>query len=187
MSPPFFVQIGGRKLTSQFFKVGKIITTHGIKGEIRVYSYTDFPEERFTSGNQLFIGEAGNPTNFTVEVQYSKPHKNMYILKFQKLDMINDVEKFKGLYLWIPEEQQKELDKDEFYYHQIIDCVVETTEGKELGIVKEILNTGANDVWIVKSNDKKEDILIPYIEQVVKNVNIKDKRIIIEIIEGLID
>ncbi len=174
-------------MASKFFKVGKVVTTHGIKGEIRVYSYTDFPEERFASGNQIYIGEIDNPTNFIVDVQYSKPHKNMYILKFQQLNMINDVEKFKGFYLWIPEEQQKELDKDEFYYHQIINCSVETMDGQELGIVKEILSTGANDVWIIKSNDKKEDILIPYIEQVVKEVNIKEKKIIIELIEGLLD
>ncbi len=163
------------------------MNTHGIKGEIKIYSYTDFAEERFAEGNQLFIGEIGNPTNYSIEIQYSKSYKNMYILKFQQLNIINDVEKFKNLYLWIPKEQQKELDKDEFYYHQIIGCKVVTTEGQELGVVKEILSPGANDVWVVKSNDKKEDILIPYIEPVVKEVNLEDKKIIIKIIEGLID
>lgn len=169
-----------------FFRVGKIVNTHGINGEVKINLHTDFPEDRFRKGNQLFIGEKADST-FNVEIQSSKPYKNMYLLKFKDLDTINDVEKFKNQYLWIPKEQQKELDKNEFYYYQIIGCNVVTTDGKEIGVVKDIFSPGANDVWVVKSKDNNKELLIPYIEPIVKKVDIENKKILIDVIEGLLE
>lgn len=172
----------------QFIKVGKIVNTFGIKGELKVYLYTDFPKERFKKGNQLHLGQMDNPSQLIVEVQSAKPHKNMYLLSLKGFENIDDVEKFKEHFLWITKDQQGELDEEEYYYHQIIGCKVITNDGEELGIVKEILSTGANDVWVLKSPlEGKKDILIPYIEQVVKKVDVKEKEIIIEVIEGLLD
>ncbi|GAT42148.1 16S rRNA processing protein RimM [Listeria monocytogenes] len=88
--------------------------------------------------------------------------------------------------LKIKEAQLTDLEENEFYFHEIIGCIVVTTDGEELGEITEILTPGANDVWVVKGSDKKEK-LIPYIADVVKEININDKKITIEVMEGLLD
>ncbi len=103
------------------------------------------------------------------------------------MNNINDVEKYKGSLLVIKKDQlDDDLEENEFYYHEIINCMVFTMEKEPIGQVKEILSPGANDVWVVKSN-KGKDILIPYIASVVKHVDIDKKEIIIEPMEGLIE
>ncbi|MGD9677090.1 MAG: ribosome maturation factor RimM [Vulcanibacillus sp.] len=171
----------------KFFRVGKIVNTHGLNGEVKIFLHTDFAEARFEKGNYLFIGEKANSTNLEVEIVYSRPYKDMYILKFKDLNTINDVEKYKNLFLWVPTEQQIDLDNNEFYYFEIIGCNVVTLDGLEIGVVKEILSPGANDVWVVKSKLSDKEIFIPYIESVVKDVDVQNKRITIELMEGLIE
>ncbi len=174
-------------MDSDFVKVGKIVNTFGIKGELKIYLSTDFPEDRFQKGKILFIGKESLPNEIEVEVESSKPFKNLYLLKFKNYSNINDVEKYKNYYLWITKDMQGDLEEGEFYYHQIIGCRVITVQGKEIGIIKEIISTGANDVWVVKAHDmNKKDILIPYIESVVKEINIEEQKVIIEEMEGLL-
>lgn len=173
-------------MNSNFIRVGKIVNTIGLKGELKIYLYTDFAKERFKIGNQLFIGNVNNPSQIKVEIQSSKPYKNMYVLKFKDYNDINDVENLKNNFLWINKEQQKELTDGEYYYHQIIGCKVISTENEMIGEVKEIFSPGANDVWVVMSNNRKE-ILVPYIDSVVKEVDVINKKITIELIDGLMD
>lgn len=106
-------------------------------------------------------------------------------MTFEDRDSINDVEWMKGGYLKVAAEDQHDLDDDEFYYHEIIGCEVYLTDDTYIGHVKEILSPGANDVWVVQRH-RLRDALIPYIEQIVKQVNVKDKKIIIENMEGLL-
>lgn len=168
----------------KWFNVGKIVNTHGIKGELKVLSMTDFPEERYQKGNELtlFI-EGKEPKSLTI-ASYRK-HKNFDLLMFEGYSDINEVEGFKQGILKVDESQLQDLDEGEFYFHEIIGCVVRTTSGDELGVVKEILSPGANDVWVVKAPRGKEH-LIPYIEDIVKKVDIAQKEIIIEPMEGLL-
>lgn len=169
----------------KWFNVGKIVNTHGIKGEARVISKTDFAEERYAPGNQiyLFMPESKEPIQLTI--QSHRVHKNFDLLTFKGYENMSDVEKMKGGILKIREDQLTELDQDEFYFHEIIGCLVFTTAGEEVGKVREILTPGANDVWVVKGKGGK-DILIPYIEQVVKKVDVKEQMIIIEPMDGLL-
>jgi 16S rRNA processing protein RimM len=95
------------------------------------------------------------------------------------------VEKFKEGILKVPDSQLGELEENEYYFHEIIGCTVTTVSGEELGKVSEILTPGANDVWVIKGKGGKE-ILIPYIEDVVLKVDIKEKQITIEPLEGLL-
>jgi len=169
-----------------YLKVGQIVNTFGIKGELKIYLHTDFPEERFKKGSILLIGDESTPNLFSVTVKNAKPYKNMYLILLDGLEDINKVEKYKGKFLWIKKEQQGELAEGEFYYHEIIGSKVLTTEGEELGVIKEILTPGANDVWVVKPNKGNKDILIPYVNSIVKNVNTVDKIVTIEVIEGLL-
>lgn len=169
----------------KWFNVGKIVNTHGIRGEVRVISKTDFPEQRYKVGNVLYLFMPGSNKPIELTVKTHRTHKNFNLLTFEGFENINEVEKFRDGILKVPESQLGELDEDEFYYHEVIGCHVVTTEGLELGKVTEILSPGANDVWVIKSSEGKE-ILIPYIEDVVKKVDVKEKVILIQPMEGLL-
>jgi 16S rRNA processing protein RimM len=172
-------------IMEKWFNVGKIVNTHGIRGEVRVISKTDFPEERYKVGNVLFLFMPGSKSPIELTVKSHRKHKNFDLLTFEGFENINDVEKFRDGIIKVPESQLGNLEEDEYYYHEIIGCQVSTAEGEEIGKVTEILSPGANDVWVIKSKAGKE-ILIPYIEDVVKKVDVKDKVIIIEPMEGLL-
>ncbi len=169
----------------KWFNVGKIVNTQGIKGEVRVISTTDFPEERYKKGNRLslFLPNSQQPIELTVKSH--RRHKNFDLLLFEGYENINEVEQFRNGLLKVPESQLSDLQEDEFYFHEIIGCLVFTKDGVEIGKVSEILTPGANDVWVVKGKNGKEH-LIPYIEDVVKKVDTKEKIILIHPIEGLL-
>jgi 16S rRNA processing protein RimM len=169
----------------KWFNVGKIVNTHGIKGEVRVISKTDFADQRYKKGNSLylFMSDGGEPIELMVKSH--RTHKNFDLLTFEGYDDINQLEGLKGGILKVPESQLGKLSKDEYYFHEIIGCTVLTNEGEEVGKIKEILTPGANDVWVIKGKDGKEQ-LIPYIADVVKEIDVVDKKIIITPIEGLL-
>ncbi|WP_335870695.1 ribosome maturation factor RimM [Bacillus sp. 2205SS5-2] len=166
----------------KWFNVGKIVNTHGVKGELRIISSTDFPEERYRKGNVLSLFLEKEEISLTVS-SYRR-HKNFDLLTFEGYENINDVERFKGGTLKVTEDQLSELEEGSFYFHEIIGCNVTTTSGEEIGEVKEILAPGANDVWVVKGN--KGEFLIPYIEDIVVSIDVEKKQIVIEPMEGLL-
>ncbi|TWI55135.1 ribosome maturation factor RimM [Halalkalibacter nanhaiisediminis] len=172
---------------TNWYKVGKVVNTHGVRGEVRVISTTDFADERYAIGTSLMIRHEGQKEEFPVEVRHHRRHKNFDLLQFEGYHSINDVEKFKGATLYVSEELLKELDEGEFYYHEIIGCLVITEEGTELGKIKEIIETGANDVWVVQRIGGGKDILLPYIEDVIKDINIEEKIIRVHLMEGLVE
>lgn len=171
-------------MAEKMFNVGKIVNTHGIRGEVKVKRITDF-EERFEIGAVLYVVQKNNHIQ-ELKVASHRVHKGFDLLSFEGFNNIIDVEPFKGAYLKITEDQLTELPEGEFYYHDIIGCEVKTIEGEVLGKIKEILAPGANDVWVVKGQ-KEKDILIPYIKDVVKQVDITKKEVLIDPIEGLLD
>ena len=143
---------------TEFLNVGKIVNTHGIRGEVRVISQTDFPEERYRKGQRL--------TLFRENKAPLEPLRDG-ILKVSK-------------------DELSELTENEYYYHEIIGLTVIDEQARELGKIKEILSPGANDVWVVQRKGKK-DALIPYIESVVKQIDLDKGEVHIEIPEGLLD
>ncbi len=170
---------------SNWFNVGKIVNTHGIAGEVRVISRTDFKDERYKKGNKLYLFMPDNAEPIPLTVKSWRTHKNFDLLSFEGYNSINDVEKWKGGILKVSEEQLNSLDEDEYYFHEIIGCKVLLPNDEEIGKVTEILTPGANDVWVVKGKGKT--YYIPYIEHVVVEVNVKEKYIVIEPMEGLLD
>lgn len=166
------------------FRVGKIFNTHGLKGEVRVKQTSDF-EERFHEGNTLYYQD-DKEAYIALTVRSFRIHKGALLLEFEGINDINDVLFLKDHTLYIKAEQLTDLDNDEYYYHEIIGCEMVTTTGEVIGIVDAILSPGANDVWVVKGKNN-EEILIPYIEPVVKDINVPEKKIIIELMEGLIE
>lgn len=169
----------------QWFNVGKIVNTHGIRGEVRVISSTDFPEERFAVGSELslFMPESNKPIQLTI-ISHRK-HKNFDLLMFDNHPNLNDVEKYRDGTLKVSEDKLSELEEGVFYYHEIVDCIVVALDGTEIGKVTEILQTGANDVWTVKPEKGKAQY-IPYIDDVVIEIDVKNKKIVIDAIEGLL-
>lgn len=166
-------------------KVGKIVNTHSLKGEVKVISSTDFEEERFKKGSKLLITR-GNQLIREVVVQSYRNHKNFLLVKFEGIDSVEEAEKLKNLQIKIDSDEVGELEENEFYFHQIIGCEVFDENDKNLGEIIDILTPGANDVWVIKGENGKE-ILIPYIEDVVKKIDITCKKVNIEVMEGLID
>lgn len=166
-------------------KVGKIVNTHSLKGEVKVISSTDFEEERFKKGSKLLITR-GNQLIREVVVQSYRNHKNFLLVKFEGIDSVEEAEKLKNLQIKIDSDEVGELEENEFYFHQIIGCEVFDENDKNLGEIIDILTSGANDVWVIKGENGKE-ILIPYIEDVVKKIDITSKKVNIEVMEGLID
>lgn len=171
-------------MTKRMYEVGKVVNTHGIRGEVRVIPSTDFPE-RFHVGNQLYLVKKNHaPISLTIEK--SRSHKQFQLLKFEGYETIEDVEPFKGATLKITEDQRTKLPEGEYYIQDIVDCRMFTLDGEEIGTITSIMKTGANDVWVVEQTDGKE-ILIPYIDDVVKKVNLKEKKVYIHVMEGLLE
>lgn len=169
----------------QWFNVGKIVNTHGILGEVRVISSTDFPEERYAIGSKLGLFMSGDKTPKYLTIASHRQHKTFDLLTFDHHPYLQDVEKYRDGVLRVSEDQLNELEEGVYYYHEIVDCVVVTVDGTEIGKVTEILATGANDVWTV-TPDKGKQQYIPYIDDVVKEIDIVNKKIIIDAIEGLL-
>lgn len=169
----------------KWFNVGKIVNTHGIRGEVRVISRTDFADERYKVGNSLFLFQNNQEAPIELKITSHRKHKNFELLTFEGYHNVNDVVGFKEGLLKVPESYLAPLDQDEYYFHEIIGCKVQTVAGEELGTIREILTPGANDVWVIQAK-KGKDILIPYIEDIVKEINIPNKTIIIEPMEGLL-
>lgn len=171
-------------MAEKLYRVGTIVNTHGIKGELRVIPITDFPEDRFKSGAKLYLKNKDQVTEFTVES--SRPHKSFVLVKFKDFDNINDVEKFVKSELFADGEEVSGLNEGEFLYKQIIGLTVIDDVLGEIGKVTEIMELGSNDVWVVKGPKYKE-VLLPYIDDVVKEVDLDNAVVKVEIPDGLID
>ena len=168
-----------------YFNVGKIVNTQGLQGEMRVLSVTDFAEERFKKGNTLALFDKKDQFVMAVEIASHRKVKNFDIIKFKGMYHINDIEKFRDFTLKVREEDLTDLEDGEFYYHEIIGLEVYENDVL-LGRIKEILQPGANDVWVVKRKGKR-DLLLPYIPPVVLGIDIVQGRVDVEIPEGLDD
>lgn len=173
---------------TKYFTVGKIVNTHGLAGEVRVITISDFKEDRYKPGSILYYfassqAEEGQP----LTVSSWRTHKQFDLLKFEGHHSIHDVEPYKGGWLKVKEEQRQPLPEGEYYFDQIIGCEVITEEGRTIGRVVSILTPGANDVWVVEPHGGKKEFLIPFIDEIVKEVDVEGKRIKIHVIEGLLD
>lgn len=168
-----------------YYQVGKIVNTHGIKGEVKVQSITDFPQERFAPGAPLYVFKNDQLIK-EVTVKTHRKHKNFELLSFEGLQDINLVEDLKQTELKIAEDQQGTLNEGEYYYHEIIGLKVYDLDNNYLGEIKEIMESGANDVWIIQRVGQK-DLLIPAISDVIKDIQVDQGKVTIEMLDGLDD
>lgn len=175
------------RMNGKWYTVGKLVNTHGIRGDVKVLPQTDFPELRFAPGSKLMLVNEETGDHLQVKVTSSRLQKNVYIIKLEGFQNINEIERYKGWSLKISEADQGKLDEGEYYYHEIIGCRVLTEDGEELGEITDILSPGANDVWVVKgTKPKAKEILLPVIDDVVLKVEPSDKLVTVRLLEGLI-
>lgn len=163
-------------------RVGVFTTTHGIKGEIKVFPTTDDPK-RFEYLKNIYLdtGKEYMP----LEIEKVRYFKKLIILKFKDINDINDIEKYKGKDLLILKEDAIELNEDEHFIFDLIDSEVYTEDGTKLGVLTEVLTSSANDVYVVKTQDNKE-LLLPSIKQCILDIDTDKKRITVHLMDGLI-
>lgn len=158
--------------------IGRILAPHGVKGEVQAEILTDFPD-RFGSLKTVYLGEEFH----SVVIEGHRFHKNRVILKLAGFKDRNEARALRGKLIYVPVEEGMPLKEDEYYLYQIVGLEVWTNEGKFLGCVDEILFTGGNDVYVVRDGD--QEVLIPAVSDVVKEVDISEGRLTVQLMEGL--
>lgn len=162
-------------------QVGVITTTHGVRGEVKVFPTTDDPA-RFKKLKNVVLDTGKEMID--LEVAGVKFFKNMVIVKFKGIDNINDVEKYRKKSLYVTRENAVKLKKNEYFIADLIGLSVESDEGEDLGEVSDVLQTGANDVYVL-SKEGMDDILLPAIRECVKNVDLESGKMTVHLLTGL--
>lgn len=166
----------------EYFEIGQIVNTFGVKGEVKVNPFTD-DIERFEELKSIYIVKNKELLEFEIEnVRYQK---NMVLLKLKNINDMNMAEKYKGCYIKIHRKDTRELPKDTYFIADIIGSEVITDEGVKLGRVDDIYNTGSNDIYVVKDELGKQ-ILLPNIKEVILDINIEKQIVTVHLLEGLI-
>ncbi|CDA29027.1 MULTISPECIES: ribosome maturation factor RimM [Eubacterium] len=167
----------------KYFRVGVIANTHGIRGEVKVYPTTD-DINRFKKLKKCILDTGKEYIDLNVESV--KFFKNMVILKFKEYNNINDIECYKGKDILVSRDNAVKLEKGEYYIADILGAKVILEDGSEFGVLEDVMQTGANDVYVVKTLDNKE-VLLPKIDECVKKLDIENKIVTVHIMKGLLD
>lgn len=162
------------------FQVGVISTTHGIAGEVKVFPTTD-DMNRFKKLKEVIL-DTGKETQL-LHIQQVRFFKNMVIVKFKEFRSINDVERLRGKSLYVTRENAVKLQKDEYFIADMIGIRVVSDEGEDLGILQDVMQTGANDVYVVEKDG--EELLIPAIKDCILSVNVEEGKMEVHLLPGL--
>lgn len=166
-----------------YLRVGVIASTHGLRGEVKVYPTTD-DAQRFCDLKTVLLDTGKEHLKLTITSV--KFFKNQVILKFKEFNDINEIEKYKGRDLLVTRDQAVELEENENFIVDLIDMEVVTDDGKVLGILTDVLQTGANDVYVVETEDG-EEILLPAIPSCILDVDLDEDRMTVHLLEGLVE
>ena len=153
---------------------------HGVRGTVRAEILTDFPE-RLAKLETVYVGR----TRQRCHIESTRWHRSQVLLKLAGVDTVEQAEGLRGDLVYVPLAEAVPLPAGQYYWHQIIDLDVQTSDGQPLGRISDILRTGSNDVYVVRSGDK--ELLIPAIEDVVKEIDLAEGRMIVEPIPGLLE
>ena len=167
----------------ELLQVGVITTTHGVRGEVKVFPTTDDPA-RFKKLKKVILDDGKSRRE--VEIRSVRFFKNMVILSFQGIDTMNDAEKLRQAKLFVTRENAVKLKKDEYFIADLIGLKVVTGDGESFGTLKDVLATGANDVYVVERPDTSE-VLLPAIKECILNVDMEQGCISVHIMDGLLD
>lgn len=167
---------------NEMFTVGRIVNTHGVKGEIKVIPTTEDPK-RFKKLKSIFV--EGRKGMITYEIEGVRYHKDFVLLKLKGINDMDAAELLKGSILKIDRKDSLPLKKDEYYISDLFGLEVYTEEERYLGTLVDIIETGSNDVYVVNKEDREKDLLLPAIKQVIKGVDIENKKMTVHLLEGL--
>jgi 16S rRNA processing protein RimM len=163
-----------------FLVVGKLRHSHGLHGEILMEVITDFPE-RIRQGKTLLIGESHQP----MRVASRRVHAGNLLLAFDGIDTPEEVGRLRNQWVYVPTSDRPPLSEGEYYHHQLLGLRVSSDDGLELGCLTDILETGANDVYVVRSESGKE-VLLPAIQSVILEIDLDKDRMLVHILPGLL-
>ena len=162
-------------------KVGVITTTHGIRGEVKVFPTTD--ADRFLDLEYVLLDTGREKRK--LEIENVKYFKNLVILKFRGIDNINDIERYKRCPLLVERKDAVELEEDEYFIADMIGIEVVTEDDKPFGTLKDVMETGANDVYVIDT-DEHGEVLVPAIRECILDVDIENQKMKIHLMDGLI-
>lgn len=170
-------------------KVGVITSTHGVRGEVKVFPTTD-DAKRFKRLKTVIL-DTGKEKR-TLEIEQVKFFKNLVILKFKEFDNVDDVQKFRQKDLYVERKDAVRLRKDEYFIADLIDMDVFEEDGRKIGRLTDVISTGANDVYVVALDENFADtaakeVLLPAIKQCVREISIEEKKMVVHLMEGLLD
>jgi 16S rRNA processing protein RimM len=164
----------------RFLVIGQVSKPHGVRGDLRVVPYTDVPE-RFTWLDEVYVGEVDPQP---IGVEYARLHKNWILLKLKGYDNRDRVEALRGALLQVKEDEAIPLEEDEYFLYQLIGLRVIEVGGKELGILQQVIETGANNVFVVAG--ARGEILIPDTAEVVQDIDFDKGVMFIQLLPGLL-
>lgn len=166
----------------EYFEIGQIVNTHGVKGHVKVKPFTDDVEQFETLGKILVVK---NKETIEMEIEEVKYHKDMVLLKLKGVDDMTTAERYKGCYIKIHRSNARELEEGEYFIADIIGSDVYTDEGEHLGKVDDIYNTGSNDIYVVKDELGKQ-ILLPAIKDVLLDIDVEKQKVTVHLLKGLV-
>lgn len=164
-------------------EIGQIVNTHGIKGEVKIKPFTD-DIKRFDKLKKIYIENKNSKKEY--EIENVKYHKEMVMIKLKGIDKIEEAELLRNSYIKIERQNEEPLEENTYYIVDLLGLSVYTEENILLGILDDIFNTGSNDIYVVK-DEKGKQILLPAIQEVIKQIDIENKKIIVHLIKGLLE
>ena len=167
---------------TKYLEIGQIVNTFGIKGMVKVNPFTD-NNKRFDKLKKEYIGS--NKEKKEIEIEEVKYHKNMVLIKFKGINNPDEANLLRNKYLYVDRDDEEPLEEGTYYIVDMLGLDVYTDENELLGTLDDIYNTGSNDIYVVK-NELGKQILLPAIKDVIKEVNLEEKKIIVHLIPGLI-
>lgn len=164
-------------------EVGKIVNTHGLRGEVKVVSWTDYPEV-FEDIEHVYVKKKNDYER--LDIAGIKYQKGNLIVRFKQLQDINEAEKYKNQVIYTEREMLGELPDGVYYIADLIGLDVVKENGEHVGVIADVFNTGSNDIYDIKREGQK-NLLLPVIDEVVLNINLEEKKITVHMLEGLED
>lgn len=169
----------------EFVTLGKVVNVRGLKGELKIMSLTDFSAQRYKKGKTITLHNEDTNHEIKMTVKSFFKTGNLDFVQFEELNEVDQARAFIGYYLKIPTSELKKLDKNSFYYHQLLNCSL-FVGTKLIGIVYKIDDLGAQQILRIRPHIGGKDILVPFVNHFLEMVDIENKKIIVKNVEGLI-
>ncbi len=167
---------------TKYLEIGQIVNTFGIKGMVKVKPFTDDTKKRFDNLKKVYIQNKNERKEY--EIEEVKYHKEMVLIKFKGIENPEDANLLRNCYLVVDRDEEEPLEEGTYYIVDMIGLEVYTDEGEKLGILDDVFNSGSSDIYVVK-NELGKQILLPAIEDVIKNIDMEQRKMVVHLIPGL--